>query len=330
LGPGSGLWDKFLSLASAPAMPVFGSGKNAMQPVHVDDVALCVAAAVSEERLGDRTREFGGRDTLPMKEFVQRIRKAAKGKDGPAVHLPVKLLIGMLSVMEKFLFSVMPVAAGQFYVFAYDAAAEPADDIQPALDDRRGVDDIIAEHLAAGSGGSDSGGGSGGGPGGAGAAGSGAATSGATGITAPIPPPSDQELEAECRAFVRYLIGEEPSAYVIEKYRAAHQPGVMGPAVEADDPLTAIARRGPGLARLVDSWAVFFARGGTLRRKLILLVAILENIGASSAKVDTPDPGTPLGFFLGLGFKGVRFALTLVVALVAVPVLKRTAGKAPA
>ncbi|NNE44781.1 MAG: NAD(P)H-binding protein, partial [Gemmatimonadetes bacterium] len=86
LGPGSGLWDKFLSLASAPAMPVFGSGKNAMQPVHVDDVALCVAAAVAGERLGDRTREFGGRDTLPMKEFVQRIRKAAKGKDGPAVH----------------------------------------------------------------------------------------------------------------------------------------------------------------------------------------------------------------------------------------------------
>jgi hypothetical protein len=72
---------------------------------------------------------------------------------------------------------------------------------------------------------------------------------------------------------------------------------------------------------------VFFARGGTLRRKLILLIAILENIGETSPVVDSPDRGTAAGFLLGLAFQGVRFALTLLVAVVAVPLLKATAGR---
>jgi hypothetical protein len=88
-----------------------------------------------------------------------------------------------------------------------------------------------------------------------------------------------------------------------------------------DDVLTAVARRGPAFARLADAWAGVLARNGTLRRKLVLLLAILESTGETSSKVDTPDRGTSLGFVAGLAGRVMLFAATFAASLVAVPVL---------
>jgi uncharacterized protein YbjT (DUF2867 family) len=147
LGPGSPLWDKFRALAAAPVMPVFGRGRNAVQPVHVDDVARCLADLAAGGPLGGRTLELGGRDTLSMEEFLRHIRRRIRGREGPAMHLPVGLIIRLLSWMEPMLFSVLPVTAGQFYFFAHDSSAEPAEGVSPPLSRRRGVDEIVLEHL---------------------------------------------------------------------------------------------------------------------------------------------------------------------------------------
>jgi len=303
LGPGSPLWEKFRSLAAAPVMPVFGNGRNRIQPVHVGDVARCLEAMVAGGTLGARTIELGGRDSLTLEEFLVRIRRAVTGKDGPAVHLPVGAIIRVLALMEPLLLPVMPVGAGQFYVFAHDADAADDPDAVPPREVRCGVDDLIAEHVEADR----------------------------RGAGRPV---TDAELDAECSLLCRHLIGQEPGDYLREKYRAAHRPGAFGPARGGPDPLLAAARRGPLFTRLVDAWSALLDRGGTFRRKLVLLVALLESTGETAARVDTPDRGSPAGFFAGMALRGLGFAVTFAVALVAVPVLRlleaRRAKEAPA
>lgn len=292
LGPGSALWDKFLALASAPVLPVFGSGRNEIQPVHVDDVAEVVAGLAEGGALGGRVVEVGGRDTVPMETFLRRVRREAKGKEGPVVRVPVAPLIGALGLMEPVLLGALPATAGQFYVFAHDSSA--AADTAPDAARRRGIAEIIAEHLAA--------------------------------ARSELAAPPDAELDEECETFCRYLAGVAPGEYVKRKYREAHAPGRHGPRREADDPLTRAARRGPASTRLVDAWSALLARDGTFRRKLVLLLAILESAGETSARVDVPDRGSAPGFLAGTALRVAGFALTFLVSLVAVPVLRRTAG----
>jgi hypothetical protein len=198
--------------------------------------------------------------------------------------------------MEPVAFSVLPITAGQLYAFAYDASAADSDDPPPPRGRRRGVAELIREHLEA------------------------------ERARVPAVPP-DVELDRECSVFARYLAGIEPGDYVRAKYRAAHQPGAFGPAREDADPLTRIARRGPGFARIADAWASVLAREGTLRRKLVLLLAILESTGETSPRVDSPDRGTRAGFLLGLVPRALLFVATLLVALVAVPLLRLRAGR---
>jgi NADH dehydrogenase len=300
LGPGSPLWDKFRALAAAPALIVFGSGRNAIQPVHVDDVARCVAELACDAVLGGRTVEVGGRDTLPLEEFLRRIRRGAGGRDGLAVHLPVRLIIHVLSALEPLLFDALPVTAGQFYVFAHDSAARDAEGALPPLARRRGVDEMIREHVE---------------------------SAAAAAAAARVPP--DVVLDRECSVLCRHLIGVEPPDAVRLAYRAAHRPGSHGPMTGGGDRLTAVARRGAVPARLADAWAGVLARNGTLRRKLVLLLAILESTGETAASVDTPDRGTRLGFLVGLAGRAALFAATFLASLVAVPVLALLDGITP-
>jgi NADH dehydrogenase len=294
LGPGSPLWEKFLALARAPVLPVFGDGRNRIQPVHVDDVAEAIAAVAESPALKGRVVEVGGRDVLPMEAFLRLIRREATGKEGPVVRFPVGLLIRGLAAAEPLLHDALPATAGQFYVFAHDSDAAPAHAAESAA--RRGVAEIVAEHLAADR-------------------------------VADLPAPPDAELDAECETFCRYLIGSAPGEYVKRKYREAHAPGRRGPRREAADPLTAMARRGPGFTRLADAWSAVLSRGGTFRRKLVLLLAVLESTGETSGSVDRPDPGSAAGFFVGVALRAAGFALTVAVSLVAVPVLMRGAGR---
>lgn len=127
-------------------------------------------------------------------------------------------------------------------------------------------------------------------------------------------------LEAECAVFARHLAGLEPSPYVVAQYLRAHEPGRNGPNTstdDEDDPLLLFARRGATSARLADVWAATFDRTGPLRRKLILLLAILES-GRDSEVVDRVSPGDLGAFVRGTLVGLVSFALTLVAAAVVI------------
>ncbi len=87
-------------------------------------------------------------------------------------------------------------------------------------------------------------------------------------------------LERECTVLLRYLTGRNPDPEFRAAYVRAHRDETGTEAEWAadaeDDPLVAFARRGYAAARLADTFATVFDRGGPLRRKFVLLLTLLS------------------------------------------------------
>ena len=97
------------------------------------------------------------------------------------------------------------------------------------------------------------------------------------------------------------------------------------PALEAssawDRALLSMARMGRLGARMADSHAAMFAPASTLRKRLVLLLAILESRAPYSESIDKPLGGSVPGAFLRLGLHSVVAFVGLVLGtLVLLPV----------
>lgn len=131
------------------------------------------------------------------------------------------------------------------------------------------------------------------------------------------------ELDAECDVFCRYLTGAAIDEYVREKYAAAHECG----AVELPDTtrferaVVAIAHTAPWLAHAMDSYSRLFGNGHLLRRKLVVLLAILETRSPPADRIDAPTAGSNFGMFLRMGWLACGFAVRVALsALFLIPV----------
>lgn len=125
------------------------------------------------------------------------------------------------------------------------------------------------------------------------------------------------ELDRECDVFCRYLTGHAPSAYVRAKYHSFHS----SPAAVTLEPgpldrfLVACARSRPAGARLADCYSSAARPAGLLRKKLILLVAILESVDPDDLGIEEPSspPGWRVWFKLAASL--AAGATMLVIAL---------------
>ena len=127
---------------------------------------------------------------------------------------------------------------------------------------------------------------------------------------------SEAALEAECRRFTRYLLGEDPSPYVVACYLRAHR---ASPAFAPRDALDRVALRLAAMplgAPLADAHARLFAPASALRRKLVLLLAILETSAPSFRRVDDPGPRSAALAWGRLAWIGLSAALAALVGSV--------------
>ena len=132
--------------------------------------------------------------------------------------------------------------------------------------------------------------------------------------------PIESELRRECRVFCRYLVRQEPNDYVQEKYVAYHsRPDAEAarPADRFDRLLLRVSRRSRVTACVADSYASRFHRRSAVRKKLVLLLAILECCPPSFQYIDSPDRGGRAWIFATLFGRGVLFGVTLLVATIA-------------
>jgi hypothetical protein len=126
----------------------------------------------------------------------------------------------------------------------------------------------------------------------------------------------DPLLERECDVFVRYLSGTAPSNYVRERYLAAHAAGVVEPRGGATGFERWVVRRASSatwLVRALDAHQRVFANGSLLRRKLVLLLALLEVRAPHAEALDTPTGSSRAAMLFVLAWLGVRFALTVAL-----------------
>jgi hypothetical protein len=130
-----------------------------------------------------------------------------------------------------------------------------------------------------------------------------------------------ERLDRECVVFCRYLIGQEPNEYVKRKYQEAHRRSSLPSDRRldpADDFLVKVASISPWTTRLVDVHARVFCKSSLVRKKLILMLAILESCAPTHHYLDAVDSATVMRLFLSALYRCSTFVLMLLVAIVVI------------
>jgi hypothetical protein len=87
---------------------------------------------------------------------------------------------------------------------------------------------------------------------------------------------SPTSLEAEARLFARYLLGRDPPEEMTERYVRANGILFLDSGDARDRRLLDLVRRRPALLGCLDAAAGLLAPNSLLRKKLLLMAAILE------------------------------------------------------
>lgn len=127
--------------------------------------------------------------------------------------------------------------------------------------------------------------------------------------------PDSSQLVDEFRAFARYLGWTGPIDRLAASYVRLHQYAPEGSS-PIDPLLMRIASGGWFCVTLADAYGRLAAPHGTLRRRLVLVLAILESASVSHAEYDAANAAPPLETWLRLVVIGVRWALTTLLAVI--------------
>jgi uncharacterized protein YbjT (DUF2867 family) len=276
-GAGSPVMAKLTTLARLPIVPLFGGGHNRVQPIAVADLAELVVDLVDNDQFAGEILEIGGRDVLTLRELVTRLRATANLSPGRTVNLPMSVLVPTLGLLERLVGPALPITVGQLATFRFDGVARPNMLVDARLDRLARLEDWLN----------------------------------AARSDEPIDSPN--VLTEECHALTRAIAGRFPSPYVVSKYVAAHRvhPDLTRPR-GFDATLVRWARRGPLLTRLADGYARRAVPRGTLRKKLVLLLAIIETAPGFRPSVELTDRVSPVAVVLRLVLLGVTGFLVTI------------------
>jgi NADH dehydrogenase len=98
--------------------PVTGDGKTRFQPIHVDDVALCLALCLDLPHLQNETLPIGGPQHLSYLEILDAVMRAMRVRR-VRVHFRMPLMRSLVSLSES-LFPHPPVSSSQMDLFSVD------------------------------------------------------------------------------------------------------------------------------------------------------------------------------------------------------------------
>jgi NADH dehydrogenase len=121
-GQGSPVQQGLRRLATAPVPLVFGSGRVRVQPVHVNDLARCLADIVLAEDAVPLI-ELGGAEVVELNDLLRRMRRAAGRGEARILHIPAGPVRAMLAAGEALVGPIVPISAGQIASFVNDGIA---------------------------------------------------------------------------------------------------------------------------------------------------------------------------------------------------------------
>lgn len=124
IGKESSIWNNFLKLASAPVPLLFGNGKVKIQPIYIDDMIDCLLTIIQERMFSNEVFELGGPDIISIENFLVKIYRMLYKKNPKIIHIPLSIVVPLLSFMENFFYSLLPFTTGQLSTFRYDGTAK--------------------------------------------------------------------------------------------------------------------------------------------------------------------------------------------------------------
>lgn len=284
IGHDSPILISLMKLAKAPVVPIFGNGSVKIQPIYLEDFISCILYVVANDMFDNSTWEIGGPEYISIERFLVRLHAQTSIRAFRPIHIPIRPVTWISKFLENWLLSFLPFTAGQLASFANDGTiAENAlfDQLAPTM---TRIDQMIQASLSPGD----------------------------------ISKNSTGALEIECERFTMYLIGCKPDNYINQKYAEGHKATKLGKGGNRFDTLLIkIAKRNMLFTKLTDVYTRVFYRNAVVRKKLVLLLAILEGCSMTSAYVDSVSESSISVIYLKLLAKAFLFILLFFVSVVA-------------
>lgn len=127
------------------------------------------------------------------------------------------------------------------------------------------------------------------------------------------------QLERECLTYTRYLIGQTPSRYVVNRYLDFHQKADASNSSRFDSFdqfLVGVSARSPFWASLADSYASVFRKDSVVRKKLVVTLALLECVAPSFEAFEEVGSRGALSMPISLAWRAARYAVLLGTSVV--------------
>ncbi len=100
-GPGDHYFSRLAQMIEAgPVVPVLGNGRVLSAPIHVNDLALTIAASLEDPRAENALLDACGPNTLSTNASLELLMSAL-GRRRPVAHLPIGLMNGVAGVLEN-------------------------------------------------------------------------------------------------------------------------------------------------------------------------------------------------------------------------------------
>ena len=143
IGTDSPSWKSLLRLAKLPITPIFGNGRNIIQPIYIDDLVECLLSILNEDPFTDKTLELGGPEQISFEKFLTTIHRLYQGRKPRTIHVPLALILSCLSVLEKPLYSILPVTRGQLSAFNNDSTIDVNHIFKRHSSKMKGIDEML-------------------------------------------------------------------------------------------------------------------------------------------------------------------------------------------
>lgn len=144
--------------------------------------------------------------------------------------------------------------------------------------------------------------------------------------TAPAPEVAEEEavLREEAARLGRYLVGAAPSDELAGRYARAHGHVLRQPPTPADEAVLAFAHAHPWSLPLLDAGTALGRSAPLLRRKLLVMTAVLEATPEHADRMLAGNTSLPR-LMLRLGRAGAAAAVKLLAGAALVAVVTRGA-----
>jgi nucleoside-diphosphate-sugar epimerase len=297
IGSGSLIWHTLSSIAKLPVIPLPNGGRVQLQPIDVDDLVNGIELVLSRDRFEGETLDLGGPNPISVADFMRATHKAFYDKEPHFISFPLAPIRSILAFTEPVLRPILPVTAGQLALFANRGTASH-NWLQDGLKEQmHSVQETIATLVAEKR----------------------SLNNRATREDlSSIAPRISTTIDRECDIFTRYLVSQPPTQYIQDQYKMALRAfNLAGDAEFApfDRRTLNFARRNVYFARVADGHCAIFHRRGVLRRKLILLIAILEHAQPTATLFDRPKTRGSAGIIVNLLIQGISFSLSILVGI---------------